>query len=187
MGTKTYELTFISMWNDPNVNNRHFSQPIGGTHDADADFWSEGELASAGIKAMAELGDPNPLSAEVQTAIDAGDADDIILADGIPNSPGKTSVIFVAKPSHPLVSVTSMLAPSPDWFVGLDAVSLCEDGEWLEMLMLPAEVWDAGTDSGPDYNSPNDPTNPPEAIAHQPLFIENDEPVPVGQFLLLKL
>ena len=54
-----------------------------------------------------------------------------------------------------------MLAPSPDWFIGIDSVDLCDNGTWRESMnvtMLPP--WDAGTDSATGFLHSNTPTSP---------------------------
>jgi hypothetical protein len=58
-----------------------------------------------------------------------------------------------------------MLAPSPDWFVGVAGLDLRAGGAWLPERTVDLFVYDAGTDSGPNYTSPNDDTDPPEPIA----------------------
>ena len=63
------------------------------------------------------------------------------------------------------VSIITMLAPSPDWFIGIDSVDLCDNGTWRESMnvtMLPP--WDAGTDDGTGFSSTNAATNPPVNI-----------------------
>ena len=45
----------------------------------------------------------------------------------------------------PNVSIITMLAPSPDWFIGIDSLDLCNSGKWrksVNVAMLPP--WDAG-------------------------------------------
>ena len=44
----------------------HFSPLIGGTHSSGVAFWAPGALASDGIEAMAERGNPGPLAGEVE-------------------------------------------------------------------------------------------------------------------------
>ena len=58
----------------------------------------------------------------------------------------------------------SRLVPSPDWFVGLDSVSLCDDGRWVERREMNAKIWDAGTDKGLTFTSPNWPQVPQKPI-----------------------
>jgi len=46
-----------------------------------------------------------------------------------------------------------MLAPSPDWFVGVHGLSLLDNGGWIESQTVSLDVYDAGTDDGVDFNS----------------------------------
>jgi spondin-1 len=58
-----------------------------------------------------------------------------------------------------------MIYPSPDWFVGVSGLELClANGSWVEQKILNLYPYDAGTDSGPTYISPDQPTIPKEAI-----------------------
>jgi hypothetical protein len=57
-----------------------------------------------------------------------------------------------------------MLAPSSDWFVGASGLSLIENGQWVEELIVPLFAYDAGTDSGGSYTAPNSDTNPQARI-----------------------
>src|SRR5262245_40471842 len=69
----------------------HFSALIGGVHNDGVSFWTPGQLASAGIEQMAEIGGTTALRNEVQAAINAGTASTVIQGSGI-NSPGSTNV-----------------------------------------------------------------------------------------------
>jgi spondin-1 len=91
----------------------------------------------------------------------------IIKARGIsyPNVTGKTFAVFRVDSKHHLVSLVSMIYPSPDWFVGVSGLELClSNGSWVEQKILNLYPYDAGTDSGPTYISPDQPTIPKEAI-----------------------
>lgn len=58
-----------------------------------------------------------------------------------------------------------MIYPSPDWFVGVSGLELClSNGSWIEQKNLNLYPHDAGTDSGPTYISPDQPTIPKEPI-----------------------
>ena len=47
-----------------------------------------------------------------------------------------------------------MLAPSPDWFVGVSALSLlAEDGAWKEREQVMLRLYDAGTDDGATFTA----------------------------------
>lgn len=54
--------------------------------------------------------------------------------------------------------------PSPDWFVGVDSINLCQGGRWKEEVTFDLQPYDAGTDSGFTFSSPNFPTSPAEKV-----------------------
>ncbi len=188
-GTATYRVIFDATWSAQThpqdfPANPHFSGIIGGTHNTNVTFWEPGQLASLGIKNMAELGSKAALRAEVEQAISDGHANNVIDEGGIGVSPNSRTFEITVHPFWPLVTMTSMLAPSPDWFVGTRGLALLQDGYWLDTLEVDAFVYDAGTDSGVSYESPNDPTNPPENIERietEP-FLVSGAVKPVGTF-----
>ncbi|MEM7481117.1 MAG: spondin domain-containing protein [Acidobacteriota bacterium] len=138
----------------------HFSPLVGATHQLDQRFWQEGTRASHGIRRMAEEGRSGPLANEVRAAISAGTADQVLEGGGIARSPGSRNLSFEVHENFPAVTLVSMIAPSPDWFVGVSALSLKENGEWVTELVLPLFAYDAGTDSGTTFLSPNAPSIP---------------------------
>lgn len=72
---------------------------------------------------------------------------------------------FRVDKKHPLLSVASMLGPSPDWVVGVSKLNLCQkDCSWKENLIIDLYPWDAGTDNGISYMSPNSETKPREKM-----------------------
>jgi hypothetical protein len=84
-----------------------------------------------------------------------------------------------AKSSGPIqVSFVVRIVPSPDWFVGIDSLDLCEGGRWKEQVVLDLYPHDAGTDSGFTFSSPNFATIPQDTVTEvsglQPL------PLPIG-------
>jgi spondin-1 len=78
---------------------------------------------------------------------------------------GKTFAVFRVDSNHHLISLVSMIYPSPDWFVGVSGLELClANGSWIENKVLNLYPNDAGTDSGPTYISPDQPTIPKDPI-----------------------
>jgi hypothetical protein len=59
----------------------------------------------------------------------------------------------------------AMIAPSPDWFIGVRNLDLMPGGQWANEIVVDLFAYDAGTDSGPSYTSPDQATQPPEPIA----------------------
>src|SRR5438128_6112303 len=77
-------------------------------------------------------------------------------------SPGSVSLVFPQpmRRDFPLVTLVSMIAPSPDWFVGVDSLSLLADDQWVTNKVVTLYAMDAGTDSGITYESPDQVTMP---------------------------
>ncbi len=168
--TAAYTVTFDATWSaatHPTAfpASAHFSGLVGGTHDDTIHFWSLGGLPSVGMEAMAEVGSKSQLTSEVFTAINAGSAGEIISGFGIFPTPGSASDAFTATLDHPLATVVSMIAPSPDWFVGVDGANLLVDGNWVDELVIPLAAYDAGTDNGTSFTSPDSDTQPKQPIS----------------------
>ena len=187
--TVIYHLEFEATWSeathpDNYPFNPHFSGLIGAAHSPDVHLWREGEKATPGIKNMAETGSKFPLENEIGSLISKGKACEKISGGGINPSPDAVEVTFTISQNCPVVSVVSMIAPSPDWFVGVSGLSLYENGAWVDKKVVELFPYDAGTDSGSDYTSPNEPTPIPEAIYRiqkRPLLVEGSVP-PLGSF-----
>lgn len=78
-----------------------------------------------------------------------------------------TNIEVKVTKDFPLVSLVSMLAPSPDWFTGIKKVSLCNtsSGIWLDTWTIDMlHPWDAGTDDGATFDAANTATSPPGFI-----------------------
>ncbi|KAL3267422.1 hypothetical protein HHI36_011549 [Cryptolaemus montrouzieri] len=91
----------------------------------------------------------------------------IIKARGIsyPNITGKTFAVFRVDNRHHLMSIVSMIDPSPDWIVGVSAMELClRNCSWVESQTVNLYPWDVGTDDGITYISPNQPSVPRQRI-----------------------
>jgi len=189
-----YRVTFDATWSeethpDDFPPNPHFSGLIGASHNENVVFWGEGELASSGIKNMAETGSKSPLNTEILKAIMSRTAFKLISGGGIGTSPGSVSTEFKVSENFPLVTLVTMIAPSPDWFVGVDSFNLYENGSFVDEKVVTLYAFDAGTDSGTNYTSPDDPTNPPAPIFKiegYPFFYE-EELVPLGTFTFTKI
>ena len=170
-GDARYRVTFQATWSAAThptsfPGNPHFSGLVGATHDADTRLWQRGELASDGMELMAETGGKTKLLAEIAELIEAGTAHGELSGGGLSTSPASVSLEFDAVASHPFVTLVSMLAPSPDWFVGVSAMSLlAEDGTWKEREEVMLRLYDAGTDDGTTFNAANADSDPPQPIS----------------------
>jgi len=63
-------------------------------------------------------------------------------------STGKVTIEqFSVKTDSPFVTLTTMIAPSPDWFVGMHGLSLLDDqGQSFQERQVELVPYDAGTD-----------------------------------------
>ncbi|XP_022196329.1 spondin-1 [Nilaparvata lugens] len=141
----------------------HFSDVIGATHGRDFKFWGEGVIATDGLKQLAEWGSPGLLHKELLS--NSKKLKTLIQAAGLwyPDVNGNTSSKFHVDRSRNLLSIVSMLGPSPDWLVGVSSLDLClENCTWIEEKVIDLYPYDAGTDNGITYMSPNSPTVPRE-------------------------
>ncbi|MDX1420437.1 MAG: spondin domain-containing protein [Rubricoccaceae bacterium] len=188
-GAATYRVTFEATWSEAThpvdfPPDPHFSGLVGATHEATASLWAPGELASAGIESMAETGSKTLLIAEAEALIAGGQAEAVLSGGGIAVSPGSVSLDLEVSAAYSHVSLVSMLAPSPDWFVGVHGLDLYEGGTWAAERVVDLHVYDSGTDSGATYTAPDDDTNPPEPLAQhvEPPFLVGGEVPPVGTF-----
>lgn len=77
----------------------------------------------------------------------------------------KTGIMVEVTADYPMVSLISMLAPSPDWFVGISGVNLCNAGMWRDTWNITSlQPWDAGTEDGDMFNTTNPETSPVQNI-----------------------
>ena len=126
-----YRVTFNATWSAEThptnfPSGPHFSGLVGATHHGDVRLWQTGEIASDGIELMAETGGKSELLHEIEHLVEDGDAHGELSGDGLSTSPATVSLTFGAVSSHPFVTLVSMVAPSPDWFVGVSALPLMD-------------------------------------------------------------
>lgn len=158
--TAEYRFEFAAEWSastHPTMfpSNPHFSRVIGATHKDQLSIWEPNGIASFGIEDMAERGATVALQLEVDDHIAAGTADQFLSLSGIPQSPDIRDDAFMANAEFPLISIVTMIAPSPDWFVGIHDVDLRPDGVWVRELVFDLYPYDSGTDAGVNFVGPN--------------------------------
>ena len=155
---------------------QHFSPPIGATHLDGEAFWASGSRASEGVRSMAEVGQTAPLAQELNVQLAEGKAGTVFIAQtGQGNSPGRKALEFTVHHSHPFFSFTTMIAPSPDWFIGTREQNLLDgNGKFKESLKVKLFAYDAGTDSADSFMHTNTPTNPRENITRMDMLSDSN-------------
>ncbi|XP_044007820.1 spondin-1 isoform X3 [Aphidius gifuensis] len=176
-----YEVTFEGIWSrnthpknfPPKGWLTRFSDVIGASHTVDYRFWRYNETASQGLQQVAEFGSTRKLESELKDQSEH--IRTIIKARGIthPNVTSKTFAVFRVDKQHHLMSLVSMIVPSPDWIVGVSGLELClPNCSWIEHKELNMYPIDVGTDDGITYMSPDALSDPPQLIRR----ITNDWP-----------
>ena len=142
----------------------HFTTLIGGIHNTGITFWERGGAASPGVENMAELGLTNAFRTEITTAYpDAADVLEVPVGSG-PTPKAEFEVAVSGE--HASLTLTSMIAPSPDWFVGISGMPLLRhDGSWEYGGTVDLFPYDAGTENGERFSLNNDATIPHRMIA----------------------
>lgn len=157
----------------------HFSDVVGGTHGRNFSFWGEGQIASPGLKQLAEWGATRIIDSELRSK--SRYFRSLIKASGLwyPNVNANTSSNFRVDKRRNLLSLVSMLGPSPDWVVGVSSLNLClQNCSWVESHIINLYPYDAGTDNGVSYMSLNIPAVPQEKIHKITPMYPEDERAP---------
>ena len=121
----TYQVTFEGTWTTAATpggvpGSAHFTTLIGATHNDSVTFWEAGGTATPGIESVAEIGGTSTFKSEINASAHADTLIELGVGGGAtPNA----SVNFDANKTHPLVTLITMIAPSPDWFVGVSGCS----------------------------------------------------------------
>ena len=108
--------------------------------------------------------------------------------DSVVDATKSVTLQIKVKGMYSWVSLISMIAPSPDWFVGVDSYNLCgSNGQWKDTATVNLLAWDAGTDHGYNFNSANNATMPPDVIkmitANSNTVIKDNANTPFGKFV----
>ena len=141
----------------------HFTTLIGAVHNGSVTFWSSGGTASAGVEAVAELGTTGTFESEINANMNAATVFEQSIASG---GTATATVDIVVTTDHPRVTLLSMVAPSPDWFVGVSGLSLLDaQGDWLASHSVDLFPYDAGTEEGTEFSLSNAATSPQGTIA----------------------
>ena len=174
----TYNITFNSIWNATDhtslPGSAHWSKLVGATHKTSNTFFQLGGMASTGIKNIAESGSNTVFNTEVNAQITANEADQYINGPSLGTGPGDIVINGLEVDEiFPLVTLVSMIAPSPDWFIAINSYNLLDtNGDWKTSVILDVFGYDAGTDSGSNYTSSNIITSP-----FQPISMINIAPI----------
>jgi len=167
---EVYEVELVGTWSSAThptdfPSNAHFSPMIGLSHLESLEVLAEGLSASKGVQSMAETGNTDLLEKEFDKFHNQTYSLDKMIGEGFV-SPGKSKIVQIGvERGRHVVSVFSMIAPSPDWFVAA-SVNLIDpkDGKFYDEVSVNAIAYDAGTDGGLTFTSENLASVPVEGI-----------------------
>lgn len=175
-----YDITFESVWESVADNttdgistidlppNAHWSPLVVVTHKTVHTFLMMGALASPGIESIAETGATNTFENEVASN---SDANQVIVGSGLNSAKGTITINNLeVNEEFPLISLASMIAPSPDWFIAINGENLRSgnlgmNNGWKATFSLDLYPYDAGTEDGDMYSLINPETNPVGVIS----------------------
>ena len=172
---QTYRITFESNWNQRDhvsvPSNAHFSPIVAVAHNARYMPFPIGGIANSSFEQLAELGRQGPMNNEVMEAGRMGLAGDLQNTENlfVLRNPVQTFTITVS-PAHPYFSFVTMIAPSPDWIVGISQMKLYSNETGfmsVPAVRMPLYAYDGGSeqgDVGGNYSINNPATNPKEPI-----------------------
>lgn len=168
-GEALYRIAFTAIWSVQThpagfPSGAHFSSPVALSHEDGAGFWAIGNFASPGIEQMAESGGTQILREELATLAAGGRAGDVVIGENF-SSPGEEVIEVTVLPERSKISYVSMVAPSPDWFVGINGLETCGRNGWIEEIEVFAFPIDAGTDEGRSFRAENVDSDPKTLIA----------------------
>jgi hypothetical protein len=164
--TASYKIIIKGTWAAPQHSiptTEHFTQFIGLIHSSECNVYKLGSLASLGVEDVAERGNSVVLKREMDSLIVINKALSKFFLT-IPGIIGKDSTNISVNIKNSRISFESMLAPTPDWFVGIDSYNLIENGKWVTDITIPVYGYDAGTEEGDVFGYANPATVPQRPI-----------------------
>jgi hypothetical protein len=163
----SYKVYITGTWTMPQHTipiNKHFTQFVGLIHGDSCAVYKLGSLATLGVENVAEVGNSSALKAEMDNYIAAGKALSKFFIT-LPNIVGTDSTIINVNIKNSRISFESMLAPTPDWFVGIDSYNLIQNNKWVSDITIPVYGYDAGTEDGDVFGYANPATVPQQPIS----------------------
>lgn len=174
-----YDISVTTIWNSADhtsvPGSAHWSPLAGATHKNTNTVLEFGVVAPAtnGIKNIAETGNTSAFNSEINTLISSGECDQYLQQGFSPfagNNSNSTLTSVSVSEDFPLITLVSMVAPSPDWFIAINSLDLRSgnpsiNNGWKDTFTMDVFVYDAGTDSGTDYGSGNSITTPRDPIS----------------------
>ncbi|UEG50491.1 spondin domain-containing protein [Ferruginibacter lapsinanis] len=163
----SYKVTVTLKWQLPEFSvpaNAHVTLIAGMVHSADTSMWKPGTKATPGLEAVAEIGAVNTIFTEFDDIVSKQKALYKFVMFEPPGATGSIQTALIANSEYSYVSLASMVAPSPDWFMGIHDVDLHRNNSWVVDTTINMFVYDAGTEDGDIFGYTNPATMPQQNI-----------------------
>jgi hypothetical protein len=143
----TYRVTAVFLWGQGSGGaetpaTAHWSAPVAAFAKSPLGLVAVGERAGDGLKSLAETGATASFKADAYAA--GGKTCVELPKTSAPFATVEKGGVEVAAGERH-ASLTSMMAPSPDWFVHADADLVDGDGHWRNVVVVSLSLFDAGT------------------------------------------
>lgn len=193
-----YKVVFTPAWTKANfpheypdtslIHKPHFSGWIGTAHNDGYSLFKEGAMPTPGLERLSEMGKHDPLDAEIRTAIAAGTALELSESEPLKDFSQTANFEITVDDAHPRVSAVAMIAPSPDWFAGVD-VDLMENGAFVSSKTVDVMAWDSGGDDGATYLADDVDASPkkPSMASTDKHFMKDGNTMPVGTLTFTRM
>ena len=167
--TITYQVTFNVNWSQEThaaslPPNPHMSPMVVVAHASEDELFKSGDEANNAIEQVAETGATSLIKEELENKLASDQIFDFKIGKRV-DAPGSDNVEITVNQSVAYLSFISMIAPSPDWIVGLANIELLENGEFINTKTIDVRTYDAGTDSGTTFTAEDTDTQPRELIS----------------------
>ena len=177
--TATYKVTIDIAWSEAT----HASTLPGGAHTSPAvvlahneagGLYKVGEVVSDGLEQVAETGATSIVVEELTPDLPYEDA--LAIGKRVDAPGADDSITMTLNSSTPLLSLLTMLAPSPDWLIGAADIALynTDTEEWADSTTVELSAYDAGTDNGATFTADDIDASPRVTlgIPIDPVFVE---------------
>lgn len=174
--TAIYDISVTTIWNSTDhtsvPSNAHWSPLVGASHENINEVLEFGVAApmSDGIKDIAETGSTTAFENEINTNPNAILIPKQSFSPFAGNNSSASINGVVINEGFPYITLVSMVAPSPDWFIAVNSVNMRSgnpsvNNGWKETFTMDMFAYDAGTDSATNYSHTNTPTIPRDPIS----------------------
>ncbi|KAK3724689.1 hypothetical protein RRG08_041170 [Elysia crispata] len=175
-GHAMYTVEFQGMWSrnthpkgfpdEKNSFQLHWSNLVGASHSNDYRVWEYGQFSSRAVKEVCEYGSSRSLENELKE--NSEKIRTVVKTEqlwGPKRILEPLNAVYTVNKKKHLLSLITMVGPSPDWCLGISGESMCgANCTWKDTVEVDLYPWDAGTDSRVTYLGRKMPTVPAERI-----------------------